>query len=48
MTGADARARHVIVSRIVHHEIADRAPPESDRGMFMGLGQASPQDKPAL
>ena len=48
MSGADAHAHRVIFSRIVRHEITDREPLVFYRGMFMGLGQASPQDKPAL
>ena len=48
MSATDAYARHVIISRILRHEITDRAPLVFYRGRFMGLGQASPQDKPAL
>ncbi len=47
-TVADGGDHRVIISRILRHEITDRAPLVFYRGRFMGLGQASPQDKPAL
>ncbi len=47
MSGADAHAHRVVISRILRHGITDRAPLVCYRGTSLGLVPASPQDEPA-